>query len=71
MITTEEIKKMSRVDKIRLMEDLWKDLNNDGDVESPKWHEDELRKTEGLIAEGKEKKIDWNIAKRELQERCQ
>ena len=71
MITTEKIKKMSRVEKIRLMEDLWEDLNGDCEVESPDWHEDELRETERLIADGIEKKMDWNTAKKELREKFQ
>lgn len=66
MITTDEIKTMSRADKIRLMEELWEDLSNDGDIKSPDWHEDALRETELSVAEGTERKMEWNSAKREL-----
>ena len=66
MITVEEIKTMPRVDKIRLMEDLWEDLTNEGDYQSPEWHESELRETEERVSSGLEGRTDWKSAKREL-----
>ena len=66
MITTQEIKKMSRVEKIRLMEDLWADITSNDEIESPQWHEDALAETERSIAEGTEERMDWNTAKKKL-----
>jgi len=49
------------------MEALWEDLSRpDGDFESPAWHAKELAATEQRLAEGKERLLDWEAAKREL-----
>ncbi len=62
-----EVRKLPRRQKIRLMEALWKDLTrNEDDIESPKWHLDELRKTERLVKSGKARFLDWDEAKKRL-----
>ncbi len=63
----ESIHQLSNIEKIKVMEFLWEELTVEDDkYYSPKWHEDALRETERLVAEGKEKAIDWNEAKRLL-----
>jgi len=70
MITTIEIERMSRVEKLQTMEALWTDLSKvEGEVESPAWHEDVLRETDARVAAGQERIADWETAKRELRKR--
>ena len=62
-----EIQRMSRAEKLRLMEALWADLSRDeAEVESPAWHADALRETSERVVRGEEKIIDWTQAKAEL-----
>ena len=49
-----------------LMEDLWRDLSASGDVESPSWHEEELRQTEADYAAGKIESLNWEDSKKQL-----
>ena len=66
------IKKMSRDEKLRAMEELWESLTQDeSDYESPRWHEDALRETAERYAAGQEEPIDWAAAKRELRKRAE
>jgi hypothetical protein len=62
---------MPRPEKLRLMEALWTDLSlNDGALESPAWHEWELRQTEERRSAGAEEAIEWDAAKRMLRGEC-
>jgi hypothetical protein len=64
------LKKMSRADKLRTMEELWDDLTKDpGKYASPSWHFDELARTEGAIKNGLEKFTDWDKAKQSIRRR--
>lgn len=46
MITADDIRELSRQDKLRLMEILWSQLTADGDdIASPEWHRAQLEKT--------------------------
>jgi hypothetical protein len=70
MLDTAEIKNLSRVEKLRIMEAIWADLSRDDkEVESPDWHLKALQETEQLVNSGQEKTIDWNTAKNELRNR--
>jgi hypothetical protein len=70
MITTVQIEKMSRAEKIQTMEALWEDLSRlDAEVESPPWHRDVLKETEARVAAGREQIADWQTAKKELRKR--
>ena len=61
---------LSREDKLRVMEAIWEDLSKEDEgVESPKWHQEALQKTEERLNLGEEKKIDWHTAKKELRKR--
>lgn len=63
----EQIARLSREEKVQLMEALWIDLSrSDADVESPPWHEECLRETEARYLAGEERVLDWDDAKREL-----
>ena len=70
MVTTLQIEKMSRTEKLQAMEIIWADLSKaEAEVESPAWHADVLRETEARVAAGQERIADWETAKRELRER--
>lgn len=65
-----ELRKLSSVEKMKIIEMLWADVAADeAAFESPAWHEEELRKTEADFAAGKVEVLDWEDAKRELRRR--
>ena len=65
------LKKASRVDKLRTMEELWSDLTfGEGKYASPSWHFDVLAKTEQDILAGRTKFIDWEDAKKLIRRRA-
>lgn len=54
-----------RAEKQRIIEELWDDLAaDDASLNSPAWHEAELRKTEAEFVAGRIAAIDWVEAKR-------
>ena len=62
-----EIKALPRIEKIKLMEQIWADLSQDDEaLESPDWHRAELEKTEKRLAAGQEQVLDWTEAKKRL-----
>jgi hypothetical protein len=66
----EAVRKLPRAQKLRLMETLWEELSRvDTEFKSPSWHSKELVETERRVAEGKEKILDWEIAKKKLRKR--
>lgn len=70
MIETVDIKRMSKAEKLKTMEALWEDLTStENDLESPVWHQEELRATENRVEKGQEKIADWESAKAELRSR--
>ena len=69
-MSIETVQKMSRGEKLKLMEVLWEQLSRPDDTyESPAWHAHELAKTEQRLADGKEQVLDWEAAKKELRRR--
>ena len=61
------IQQLPRLEKLRLMEDLWMDLSREEqDLESPAWHGSELAATAQRLADGQEEVLDWNHAKAAL-----
>lgn len=65
------LKKMSRADKLRVMEELWSDLtSNEGKFPSPSWHFDELHRTEEDIRSGRTKFMEWEQAKKAIRRRA-
>ncbi len=70
MISTDQIARMSREEKLQAMEAIWADLSqNDEAVESPAWHEELLKETEARVAVGQERIADLETAKQELKNR--
>ena len=62
-----DIQRMSKEEKLIIMEKIWEDLSKDDtDLKSPSWHQRELQKTEERFCAGKEKIMDWEEAKKEL-----
>ena len=58
------IDKLPRIEKIKVMEFIWKKLTiNDSEFESPAWHKNTLAETESRYEAGKEELIDWSEAK--------
>jgi len=67
MLASLPISKMTRLQKLKVMEDLWADLSHDETkLRSPSWHEGVLASTEKAIKTGKVKFTDWTTAKRQL-----
>lgn len=63
------INNMSTKEKLELMEMLWNDLSkNEQQIQSPDWHKQTLKQREKKLEAGKEKIIDWDDAKNDLQE---
>lgn len=59
-----DVKTLSKIDKLRLLESLWADLSaDDVDILSPTWHQGALKETEELYAQGKARFADWDEAK--------
>lgn len=69
MVKIPPLEKMSREEKLQVMEALWADLSQNDDIESPAWHKDALEETEARLASGEEKILDWDDAKRDLRKR--
>lgn len=70
MTTAIQLDRMSRVEKLQTMEDIWTDLSRiESEVESPAWHEAVLKETDARVAAGQERIADWETAKRELRMR--
>jgi hypothetical protein len=70
METTLPLHRMSKEEKLRVMEELWADLSRDeAQVPSPAWHGDVLREREAAVKSGTEKFLDWETAKQQLRTR--
>lgn len=65
-----EIGRLSREEKLRVMEAIWEDLSREAEqVESPDWHREALDETERRLQAGRESVVDWPEAKKELRKR--
>lgn len=57
--------KMSIEEKLQTMETIWASLSaNLEAIESPAWHEEELRVREARVASGEAKFVDWEKGER-------
>ncbi len=55
--------KMTLADKLATMEAIWADLSKrPDDLPSPEWHKEILEERRRLVAEGKLRFIEWDIA---------
>jgi len=62
-----DVKTLSKVEKLRLIEALWADLAmDDASIASPRWHQDALHEAERLHSEGKATFSDWSVAKERI-----
>jgi len=59
----QELSRLSITERLEL---LWESLENKDEVESPAWHEDELRRREQEIASGEAKFVPWEEAKADI-----
>lgn len=66
LIATESL---SRLDKLRLIEQFWDELSREPDsLESPHWHGEALAEAENALAKGQAAFMDWAKAKVALRE---
>lgn len=69
MEVTLPLDQMSTEDKIRTMETIWDDLCKKADsMSSPSWHKDVLHEREDGVKNGDDEFINWNDAKKHIQE---
>jgi len=67
MIDITAIKKLSREEKLQVMEAIWENLSVEKEtIESPVWHQEALKESEQRRMAGRENILDWKDAKREL-----
>jgi putative addiction module component (TIGR02574 family) len=64
------LNEMTVEEKLQTMEALWQSLSADPVmIESPAWHEEELRERERKIESGEAKFVDWEKAKADIRRR--
>lgn len=68
MVNIAELHKLPSLEKRKIIELLWDDLEEDS-LQSLSWHETELKKTEADFLAGNIKAVDWQQAKKELRAR--
>ena len=72
MIALEQIHQLPFRDKLLMLEAIWDDIcRQEQDLEVPQWHKDLLDERERLLVEGKAKFVDWEQAKRQINEAIQ
>jgi hypothetical protein len=72
MNATVDLRQMTVPEKLRLMEDLWRDLSqNEADLASPEWHGALLAERETKLASGEDTLVDWEFAKKQLRAKLQ
>lgn len=68
MVITLPLEQMSIEEKIQTMETIWDNLCKKADsLSSPTWHKNILREREKRIKNGDEKFVDWDKAKKYIQ----
>ncbi|MGC4027395.1 MAG: addiction module protein [Steroidobacteraceae bacterium] len=59
-------------DKLLLMEAIWDDLSRaEKELETPQWHKELLDERDRLVTEGKAQFIDWEEAKKQIDQATQ
>jgi hypothetical protein len=72
MIALEQIHELPLHEKLLLMEALWADISREEqNLEVAQWHKEILDERERLLAEGKAQFVDWEDAKRQIDEATQ
>lgn len=68
--TVLQLDRLTRLEKLRAMEELWEDLSSgEEEYESPQWHGEVLRAREEALKAGEDEFVRWEEAKRILRER--
>jgi Putative addiction module component len=62
---------MTLEEKLATMEQIWDDLCQHQNVQSPDWHGDVLQIREGNRLAGQENPMDWQEAKKVIRQRTQ
>ena len=64
------LKDMTILEKLAVMESLWKDLSRTTDaIESPAWHKDVLEERRQRTSQGHTTFSDWETAKADIRKR--
>lgn len=72
MIAQAEIRQMSLLEKVALLETVWAELSADpANVEIPQWHQDLLDQRETDLQTGRDTILDWETAKIQIQQAIQ
>ena len=72
MIALEQIQTLALHEKLLVMEALWDEISRaEQNLEMPQWHKELLDERERLLAEGKAHFLDWEDAKRQINEATQ
>lgn len=72
MIALEQIHQLPLREKLLVMEAIWDDISGEEqNLEVPQWHKEVLDERERLLAEGKAQFVDWEEAKRQINEATQ
>lgn len=69
MIARSEIMQMSFPEKVALLETVWSEIAADpGQVEVPQWHKDILDERDLALNEGRATVLEWDEAKRQIEQ---
>jgi hypothetical protein len=72
MIALEQIHQLPLREKLLVMEAIWDDISREEqNLEVPQWHKEVLDERERLLAKGKAQFVDWEDAKRQINEAAQ
>lgn len=72
MIALEQIHQLPLREKLLVMEAIWDDISGEEqNLEVPQWHKEVLDERERLLAEGRSQFVDWEDAKRQIDEATQ
>jgi putative addiction module component (TIGR02574 family) len=69
MIAQSEVRQMSFPEKVALLETVWSEIAAEpGQVEVPQWHKDILGERDLALKEGRATVLDWDEAKRQIEQ---
>jgi len=72
MIAQAELRQLPLVEKLALFELLWAEISNEPEqIDVPQWHKDILDERESAFQRGEIIAIDWQEAKKMIQQRIQ
>lgn len=69
MTVIEQIRQLALHEKLLAMEAIWDDISReDSSLEVPQWHKDILDEREQMIADGTAQFIEWEDAKKQIEQ---